>query len=234
MKAEYVLNMINEGQIDILKEHAQNEIYERGLLKGSGERDRRNAIKRLYEFNQNEAKKNSNYERLVKPFKFEKNGTLYSVFMNLQCIAYSTESFDFDFVGTTFNLSTFFNTETAYDEFDFRAVVAKAKSFGYRLNKSTLALKGINYMLNYKDAYFNIAVLDQAFSMIDDNKNPMCIYEGEKKPFYLKSGIGQCMILPIKMNRNGDSEVVGDKDHIIIKYDDLFDTLTVKKGGKHG
>lgn len=68
----------------------------------------------------------------------------------------------------------------------------KQKSKGYKFKKDA-----VNHVLKLHDGYFNIKLIDQAYSIINDGEDAEVTYNGNKSPMVIKTNIGKCLVLPV-------------------------------------
>lgn len=71
-------------------------------------------------------------------------------------------------------------------EIDFNAIIAEAKSKGYKLKRSEVETGGdFKYIFHYDDAYFKIGLLDATYNIINDGNKTMVWHpgSGERKIF---------------------------------------------------
>lgn len=199
MQNTKVLEMINNGQIEELKALLRDEIFT-DSLKGNGNAKKRySAMKRYFKF------PDSTNEALNMPCKDIKVfGNTYNSFVNGYTIVLTTES-----IG---EMESYDNTNESYfkvasmlslsdaksvDIFDVNAILAEAKTKGYKYKKSEVGQhQDFQYCFKYKEGYFKVGLLDQAFSIIDDGKESEVYYNGAKGLLLIKTSIGIAGILP--------------------------------------
>ena len=210
MKNTTILEMLNKGQIEALKQKISNEIYTEGLKSKSGAKERYKAMERFVKYNA------IPYGSMKKPKLIEDK----AYFTNGHCIVYTTEGIgniptwteaDGNFLT---NIEQYFTTSNETEKFiiNIRDVAAKFKAKGYKFTKARV--NGGNsahidyYIYKIKDSYFNYALIDYAYSIIDD---------GAEATVYLKqytlsglngllitTSIGAAYILPIKVKEGGE------------------------------
>lgn len=199
MQNTKVLEMINNGQIEELKALLRDEIFA-DSLKGNGNAKKRySAMKRYFKF------PDSTNEALNMPCKdIEVLGMSYNSFVNGYTLVLTTES-----IG---EMESYDNTNESYfkvasmlslsdaksvDIFDVNAILAEAKTKGYKYKKSEVGQhQDFQYCFKYKEGYFKVGLLDQAFSIIDDGKEAEVYYNGAKGLLLIKTSIGIAGILP--------------------------------------
>lgn len=199
MQNTKVLEMINNGQIEELKALLQDEIFA-DSLKGNGNAKKRySAMKRYFKYS------DVTNEALNLPCKDIKVlGNTYTSFVNGYTIVLTTES-----IG---EMENYDNTNESYfkvanilslsdaksvDVFDVNAILAESKAKGYKYKKSEVSQhQDFQYCFKYKEGYFKVGLLDQAFSIIDDGKEAEVYYTGPKGLLFIKTSIGIAGILP--------------------------------------
>ncbi len=219
MKNTKILEMINNGQIEELKVLLQDEIYTERLKENADGKKRYAAMKRYFKYQDN----NSNLACKLPCKEIEVHGYTYNSFIDGYSLVLTTES-----IG---ELESYDNSKNNYlkveqiinfslansvDKFDFNTILAEAKAKGYKYKKSEIGTRqNFQYVFKYKEGYFKIGILDQAFSIINDGKEAEIYYVNEKALLLIKTSIGIAGILPIKPM--GDIE----KDKTVIKINNL-------------
>lgn len=202
MKNTKILEMINNGQIEELKALLQDEIFA-DSLKGNGNAKKRySAMRRYFRYS------DSTSEALNLPCKdIEVFGSTYNSFVNGYTMVLTTEtigemkSYD-NTNGSYFKLAGMLNLSDAksVDVFDVNTILAEAKTKGYKYKKSEVGQhQDFQYCFKYKEGYFKVGLLDQAFSIIDDGKEAEVYYNGEKGLLFIKTSIGVAGILPFNV-----------------------------------
>lgn len=157
---------------------------------------RRVAMKRYFGY------VNKSRECLRKPYPIKFEDKDYISFTNSWSLILTTETCD--------GLEMYDATETAYPDviskirFDgikkkinIGSLIVKAKNKGYRLTKN-LVNYDFNYLLHYDGSYYNIALLDISYSIINNGEIAMIYHpDGERMPLTIQNSIGICMIMPI-------------------------------------
>lgn len=208
MKAQYILEMLNEGRTEELKALLSDEIYKSEIQDKDG-RNRYSAMKRFFRF----ADKNLR-EALKKPCKdIEYNGKLYNCFIDGYCFALTTES-----IGTMenydnskndyFNVGRCISFNGDIEKLDLNSILATAKSKGYKYKKSEVSIKRGLYFFKYKETYYKISFLDKAFSIINDGEEAEVYYLGKKDVLIIKNTIGVVGICPMKLKGDIDSKII--------------------------
>lgn len=203
MKNTEILEMLNNGEIERLKRLLSDEIYNESLNNGSA-KQRYAAMKNFFKYIKN------NRKSLSMPCENVKvNGELYNSFVNNYCFALTKESigeikpFKEDEVEKYFDVERFvnFSVVNSTEKVDLNSVIAEAKSKGYKHKKSELS-KDFNYVFKYKDAYFNVALFDKAFSVINDGEEAEVYYTNKRTILLIKTSLGIAGVLPFKPREN--------------------------------
>lgn len=211
MKNTKVLEMINNGQIEELKALLQDEIFT-DSLKGNGNAKKRySAMKRYFKY------PDSTNKALNLPCKdIEVIGNTYNSFVNGYTLVLTTESIgemeSYDNTnGSYFKLAGMLSLSDAksIDVFDVNTIIAEAKTKGYKYKKSEVGQhQDFQYCFKYKEGYFKVGLLDQAFSIIDDGKEAEVYYNGAKGLLFIKTSIGIAGILPFNPMENIEEKTV--------------------------
>lgn len=203
MKAQYILEMLNDGKIEELKALLSDEIY-KSEIQNNSEKNRYSAMKRFFRF----ADKNER-EVFKKPCKnIEYNGELYNCFMDNYCFVITPESIgviaDYDNSNKDyFNVAKFISFNGDMEKLDLNAVLANAKAKGYKFKKCELSDRAL-YLFKYKETYYKIALLDKAFSIINDGEEAEVYYSGKNNVLIIQNNIGVAGICPIKLKLKSD------------------------------
>lgn len=213
MKSEIILEMLKNNEIEELKRILEKEVY-KNAMKDKGE-SRYSAMKRFFRF----ADKNGR-EAFTKPCKgIEYSGKLYNCFVNMYCFAITTENIGnmetydniykdyFDIVG----FINFIGFNGDMEKLDLNNILAIAKSKGYKFKKSEL-YENTLYFLHYKNNYYKIALLDKAYSIINDNGKCEIYCSGRKNSILLiKNDIGIAGICPINLKGDIANKIIIEK-----------------------
>lgn len=216
MKNEKILKMINEGKIEELKALIQEEIYEESL-KNTGkvnEKTRYAAMKRYFKFSKMDD------QRLKYPCKdvevairgIEKK---YNCFCDGHSAVLTKEG-----IGTLDDFNkmekgkNYFDIKRIFPDFsqcisqdiNINEILAQAKAKGYKFNKEEVE-GNPNYLCKYGDVYVKVGLLDQAYSIINDNRNAKVYVE--RNALFVETEIGTCCVLPFKYK--------GEQDKVIIE-----------------
>lgn len=197
MNGKYVLEMIENGKIEELKKAAMDEIYQKEISSTPGAKQRYAAMKRYFKY------ANMNNKACSLPCKdIELSDGLYNCFVNGLTLVCTTES-----IG---DMESFDNSEGNYikigqmltysgdmELLNMNKVLAEAKTKGYKYKKSEIGMgKDFQYCFKYRDGYFKVGLLDQAFSIINDGEDAEVYYTGAKGLLLIKTSIGVCGVLP--------------------------------------
>lgn len=208
MKAQYILEMLNDGKIKELKALLSDEIYKSEIQDKDG-KNRYSAMKRFFRF----ADKNER-EVLKKPCKdIEYNGKLYNCFIDGCCFVITTENIgnmeNYDNSnGDYFNIAGLISFNGDMEKLNLNAILANAKTKGYKFKKSEIDTNNALYFFKYKETYYKIGLLDKAFSIINDKKESEVYYSGENNVLIIKNSVGIVGICPIKLKGDIDSKII--------------------------
>ena len=207
MKNTVILEMINNGEIEELKNLLQDEIYN-DSLKGNGTAKKRYAaMKRYFKYPM------QNNPALQMPCKdITVHGETYNSFVDGYTLVLTTESIgeleSYDnSKNTYFDVGKMvdFSLAKSTEEMDLNTILAEAKAKGYKYKKTEIGIgQDFQYVFKYKDGYFKVGLLDQAFSIINDGEKAEVYYTGSKSLLLIKTSIGIAGILPF--NPKPDTE----------------------------
>ena len=202
MQNTKILEMVNNGQIEELKALIQDEIFMDGLKNKPGAKQRYAAMKRYFRYQNN----NSNIACKMPCKEIEVHRETYNSFVDGYSLVLTTES-----IG---EMESFDNSQNSYlkveqminfsvansvEKINFNAILAEAKAKGYKYKKSEIGNdQSFQYVFKYKEGYFKIGILDQAFSIINDGKEAEIYYVNEKALLFIKTSIGIAGILPVR------------------------------------
>lgn len=212
MKAQYILEMLNDGKIEDLKALLSDEIYKSEMQDKDG-KDRYRAMKRYYRF----VDKNRS-EMFKKPCRdIEYNGKLYNCFIDDYCFALTAESIGnmetYDNANNDyFSVGKFISFNGDMEKLDLNSILAIAKSKGYKFKKSEMDTNNALYYLKYKETYYKIGLLDKAFSIINDGEEAEVYYSRKNNVLIIKNSIGIagiCPLNPLKLKKDDiDSKII--------------------------
>lgn len=209
MKNTVILEMINNGEIEELKNLLKDEIYN-DSLKGNGTAKKRYvAMKRYFKY------PTQNNPALQKPCKdVMVHGETYNSFVDGYTLVLTTESIgeleSYDnSKNTYFDVGKMvdFSLVTNVEEMDLNTILAEAKSKGYKYKKSEIGTGNeFQYVFKYKDGYYKVGLLDQAFSIINDGEKAEVYYINSKSLLLIKTSVGIAGILPFNPLVNVEKE----------------------------
>lgn len=198
MQSIKVLEMINQGRIDELKDLLRDEIYQDALKRGTpGAKQRYVAMKKYFGYVQ------TTREVCQKPCLIEFEGETRTSFCNSYSLALTKEPCGaielFTDIDRYPNVGRLVKREGDPEKIDFSKVMAEAKSLGYKLTKKEV--NSNSFMIRYKDAYFRLGLFDATYSIIDNGGETTVYQKGDRvSPMVIENGIGVCLILPVKWN----------------------------------
>lgn len=198
MKNTRVLEMLNNGEIEELKKLLEDEIYQNGLKGNGNAKQRYAAMKRYFKYTD----KNANIAMTMPCENVTVNGGIYNSFVDGYTFALTTEGIGeiagFDKLkGEYFHVEKMVNFSGNMEKINLNAVLAEAKSKGYKYKKSELGNYGnFQYVFKYEDGYYKVGLLDQAYSIVNDGEEAEVYYTSSKSLLMIKTSIGICGILP--------------------------------------
>ena len=200
MQSYKVLEMINQGRIDELKDILRDEIYQDALKTKSGGNRRYSAMKKYFGYVKT--------ARTVcsKPCMIEFEGCTVTSFCNSYSLALTSEpcgaiELFTEQDGNYPNVGRLVVREGEPQQIDIHKVIAEAKFKGYRLTKSEV--NGNGFMMHYNGAYFRLGLIDATYSIIDNGEIAIAYHNGKNvSPIVLENEIGVCLILPVKCDED--------------------------------
>ena len=214
MRNVKVLEMINQGRIEELKQELRDEIYEEAL-KGNrtvGAKKRYMAMKKYFTYIK------TGREILQQPCIVDFEGKPYTSFCNAHSLALTTEPCgtmrlctEPDRYPDVARLVNFRGIERLVD---FGRVFAEAKAKGYRLKKSELSGDGYRYLLYFDGAYFKLGLLDATFAIIDDGE-PASVFHvsNERTPMTINTSVGVAVVMPLFID---EDNYIEEHDIVVI------------------
>ena len=200
-----ILEMLNNGQIEELKEKIQDEIFQDELKKSGGidAKKRYFAMKRYFKYcdhpNISCCYPYKNLPVEIHGEKKELNCFLdgYSFVLTPESIG-NMEDFSSVANGKEYvNVQSMMNMPFDFEEVDLNKMLSAAKSKGYKFKGSELDSHKFTYAWHYREAYFKIGILDQAYSIVNDGKKAKVYYTSGVSPLYIETSIGLACILPM-------------------------------------
>lgn len=209
MKNTVVLEMINRGEIEKLKEALEEEIYKDSLSRSGNMKQRYSAMKRFFRYTDESEKECFKYPCTDIEVGFNN----YTSFCNRYCFVLTTENIgnmkSFDKKSDYPDIEKFidFNAESV-ESVDLSSVIATAKSKGYKYKKSEINSTNGNYFFKYKDSYYAMGLLDKAFGIIDNGEDCKLYYKGELNILLIENEIGIVGIMPVKCFNTEKSYII--------------------------
>lgn len=202
MQSAKVLEMLNKGMVEQLKAELRDEIYRESLKTKPNAKKRYTAMKKFFTYT------NSVREVLQKPCLVDFEGKLYTSFTNSYSIALTTEKcgeielFDTN-AGNYPDVTRFIRFDGTKETIDISKVIAKAKTYGYKLKKSEV--NDTNYLMFYEGNYYRIGLIDATYGIIDDGREATIYHvPNSMRPLTIKNDIGVCIIMPIRYESEPD------------------------------
>lgn len=195
-----MLEMLNKGQVEELKNILQDEIYAISLKSNPNAKKRYAAMKKYL--------KTISDSRpiLSKPCEIEFEGNRYNSFTNSYSLVLTKESCGelemCDEPERYPGVARLISRSNNVEKVDFNKVLAKAKSDGYRYTKT--AIYGNDYLMKYNGLYFRMSLVDITFGIINDGNEIDVYFNGKNRPITIENDLGIGIILPIR----GDGEYI--------------------------
>lgn len=181
MRSVKVLEMLNEGKINELKNKLQDEIYIDSLKRKQTAKKRYTAMKKYFSYTNNAR------ECCQKPCAIEFEDKQYISFTNSWSLVLTTEDIGeielFDKEKLKYpDVTRLISFEGIKRKVDFSKVFAEAKSRGYKLTKKEVGA-GFEYLMLYDGTYYKIGLLEASYGIIDDGEEAMVYHpDGKRKP----------------------------------------------------
>ena len=194
MQNSKILEMLGKGQTEELKGLLQDEIYANSLKSNPNAKKRYAAMKRYL--------KTISESRpiLTKPCEVEFEGEKYNSFTNSYSLVLTKESCGeipmCDEQDRYPDVPRLVARNGDLYKVDFNKVLAEAKSKGYKYAKN--AIHNNNYLMNYNDSYFRIALVDITYGVIDEGKEIDVYFNGKNRPIAIENDLGIGIVLPIR------------------------------------
>lgn len=204
LKAESILEYLEKGQLEELKTILKKEVYETSL--SVDVKKRRSGMKKFF-LGQRNYHPQVNYpaENIVI------HGEKWTSFCDMRCIAITKEPLppemetfaDHCDNDQYFNIEKFMNMAKPYsteEYIDLNAAFAEIKSCGYRYIKKNLGFtsEGTSFAFEYKGEFYNAALIDRVFSIINDGNLAKLSYAAPKKGITIETSVGLGLVLPFK------------------------------------
>lgn len=210
MQNTKILELLNNGQVEELKAMIQDEIFQDGIKAVHGAKQRYAAMKKYFKYQDNEK------ESLQKPCKVTFQGEEYNSFIDGYSIVLTKESSG-EIAEYDNSNNDYFKVEQliSYSEYDSKmvdvnAILAEAKSKGYKFKKSEVGQNNaFSCAWYFENAYVKIGILDQAFSIINDGEEAEVYYSGkETNIIFIKTSLGICGVLPVRAKAVMENEKI--------------------------
>lgn len=204
-----ILELLNAGRVEEVKDRLRDEIYTEALGTKAGAKKRYNAMKKYFTYI------NSVREALQKPCLIEYNGKNYISFCNGYTLTLTTEPCGavelLDDSSNYPDVTRLIRLDGEKRKVDFKKVFAEAKSKGYKLIKNEVDSYKFKYLIRYDGAYFKMGLLDATFAIIDDGEEATVCHEtGERTQLTIETSIGVCVVMPIRLEEITNDLVVID------------------------
>lgn len=201
-----ILEMLNNGQIEELKGKISDEIFQDELKKSGGTdaKKRYFAMKRYFKYCDH-PNISCRYPYKNLPVEIHGKKKEMNCFLDGHSFILTPESIgnmeDFSSVvdGKEYlNVQSMINIPFDYEEVDLNKVLSAAKAKGYKYKGSELDSYKFTYAWHYRDAYFKVGILDQAYSIVNDGKNAKVYYTSGVSILYIETSVGLAGILPMR------------------------------------
>ena len=208
MQNTKILEMINNGQTEELKKLIQDEIYKDSMRDNGNAKKRYAAMKRYFKY----ASVNNTAEKSMPCKDIALDDGIYNCFLDDYSFVLSTEDIGeipaYDNSNNSyFDLKELINYPPDMEKIDINGILAKAKSKGYKYKKSEIGEENsFQYLFYYKERFYKVGILDQAFSIINDGEESEVYCSRETPILYMKTSIGMCAILPVNISENNKVE----------------------------
>lgn len=212
MKNTKVLEMIEQGRIDDLKNLLSDEIYQEALKKKPVAKQRYTAMKKYFGYI-NDARDICKYPCMV---EFE--GKTVASFCNSHSLALTTESIGsmelYPGENNYPDVTRLIRRQGSPITINFSKVFADAKAKGYSLKKSEVNSIG-KFIFKINSVHFKLGLLDATYSIIDDGgEATVFVKENNLSPMVIENDIGTCVVMPMRCEDN----FIEENDIIVIEY----------------
>lgn len=212
MQNSKILEMLDKGQTEDLKNLLQDEIYANSLKSNPSAKKRYAAMKR-YLKTISEAR-----PILTKPCEVEFEGEKYNSFTNSYSLVLTKESCGeipmCDEPDRYPDVTRLVHRAGDLEKVDFNKVLAEAKSKGYKYSKNSI--HNNDYLMKYNDSYFRIGLVDITYGVIDEGKEIDVYFNGKNRPITIENDLGIGIVLPIRTDGELEGsiiiEVKGEQD----------------------
>lgn len=206
MKSSIVLELLEQNRIEELKAKLQDEIFTESLKTKPDAKRRYSAMKKYFTL------ADSSREICQRPCAIEYAGRSYNAFTNLYSLVLTTEPCGeikmFDTSNGTYpEVGRLIDLTGPEGRIDFERVLAEAKSKGYKLKKS--AMMSNDYLMHYGGAYFRIALVDSAYSIIANGQEASVYHGGvSRSKISIQNDIGIAVVMPVFLEGGPDEGAV--------------------------
>lgn len=210
MKNTKILEMINNNQLEELKKLLQDEIYIDTLNSNSNAKKRYSAMKKYF------VEKINNKACMMPCKDITVNGCIYNSFVDGVSIVLTTEN--------TGKMETFDNSRNDYLKVDgmvtslyqnsfslinVNQILADASKQGYKYSAKQCITGNAEHIVKIGNGYFNIALLEKAYKIIDNNSICECyVSNSDKNPILIQNEIGVIVVLPIYVQSGSENKFV--------------------------
>lgn len=194
MKSSKVLEMLKQNRIEELMPELKDEIFTESLKGNTSAKKRYAAMKRYL--------KTISESRpiLTKPCEVEFEGRKYNSFTNTYSLALTNDTCGeiemCDEPERYPDVTRLIPLGGEENTFDFRKVLAEAKSQGYKYTKT--AIHSNDFLMRYRENYFRIGLVDVTYGILDDGEETAVYFNGHNRPLTIKTEFGCGLILPIR------------------------------------
>lgn len=201
MRNETMLEMLNNGEYEMLKELLKQEIYKKSI--GTDARKRLAAMKKYFKYG------NAAHNlACTMPYLMEDENTAFCDGYTAVITTEKAEGMKHYADGNYMDVKKYFpnTSEMKQAHINLAEYIAKAKTDGYKYSQKTFSeRKYVFKMLN--NAYFNIGYIDKVVSILDDGNGFDVYYIDNKKaflsPIVIKTSLGKGIILPFRYPTEG-------------------------------
>lgn len=194
MQNSKILEMLDKGQIEELKSILRDDIYSNSLKSNPTAKKRYAAMKRYL--------KTISDSRpiLTKPCEIEFEDTKYNAFTNTYSLVLTKEPCgELDICSEPDrypDTSRLIRRSEEHEAVYFNKVIAEAKSKGYKYSKSYIYSN--EYLMQYKDNYFRISLVDVTYGILDEGEETNVYYNGTNRLITFENELGIGIIMPVR------------------------------------
>lgn len=212
MKAIKVLEMLENGQIEALKDALRHEVYSEVLKGKTDAKKRYSAMKKYFSYINMGGR-----IACQKPAMVIFEGKTVTSFCNSYSLVFTSEpcgaiELFTDADGNYPAVDKIFRRDGEPRRVYLDKALAEAKSKGYKLTKSEV--NGGQFMMHYNGAYFRLGLVDATYQIINEGKEVTAYHNGNPvSPLTIENDIGVAMILPVRC----DEEFIKDNGITVIE-----------------